>query len=183
MVCCSCPAHQIALLLSHRLPCYHTLPIEQCLHPKHFRINHCFAADNGNTAADCKQLYASSASEDWAAAWQRVLFELIAALPTAVTRQVQAVAFDGTSSTSMLVDGATGRVLCAPKLYDEAQGPEAVQAAKVGLFYYRGTVITYFRTSRPSITCEEAAAVMPKVAAQDTLYAAVVRRAPGTAEA
>lgn len=61
-----------------------------------------------------------------------MLFELVAALPPAVTQQVQAVAFDGTSSTAMLVDAATGRVLAAPKLYDEAQGDEAVQAAKVG---------------------------------------------------
>ena len=49
-----------------------------------------------------------------------------------MTSQVAAVAFDGTSSTSLLVDSTTGRVLAAPKLYDEAQGPEAVQAAKVG---------------------------------------------------
>lgn len=89
------------------------------------------AADDGNTAADCKQLYQPSAAADWAAAWQQVLFELIAALPASVTSQVHAVAFDGTSSTALLVDGATGRVLCAPKLYDEAQGPAAVAAAKV----------------------------------------------------
>ena len=62
----------------------------------------------------------------------RVLFDLIAALPPAITQQVQAVAFDGTSSTALLVDAASGRVLAAPKLYDEAQGPAAVQAAKVG---------------------------------------------------
>lgn len=61
-----------------------------------------------------------------------MLFELIAALPSAVVSQVQSVAFDGTSSTALLLDAATGRVLTAPKLYDEAQGPEAVAAAKVG---------------------------------------------------
>jgi sugar (pentulose or hexulose) kinase len=87
--------------------------------------------DDGNTTADCKQLYKPDASTDWAAAWQQVLFELVAALPAAVTSQVAAVAFDGTSSTSLLVDGLTGRVLAAPKLYDEPQGPEAVAAAKV----------------------------------------------------
>lgn len=91
------------------------------------------AVDEGNTAADCKQVYQPGAAADWAGAWQGVLFDLIAALPPAVTSQVAAVAFDGTSSTSLLVDAATGRVLAAPKLYDEAQGPEAVQAAKVGL--------------------------------------------------
>lgn len=106
------PAAQPAVLLTHSPPA-------------------AAAADDGNTAADCKQLYQPSAAADWATAWQQVLFELIAALPAGVTSQVQAVAFDGTSSTALLVDGATGRVLCAPKLYDEAQGPEAVAAAKV----------------------------------------------------
>lgn len=61
----------------------------------------------------------------------RVLFKLIAALPATVASQVQAVAFDGTSSTALLVDASTGRVLAPPKLYDEGQGSEAMQAAKV----------------------------------------------------
>jgi len=61
----------------------------------------------------------------------RVLFELIAALPATVTSQVQAIAFDGTSSTALLVDATTGQVLAPPKLYDEGQGSDAVQAAKV----------------------------------------------------
>jgi sugar (pentulose or hexulose) kinase len=61
----------------------------------------------------------------------RVLFELVAALPQDVVSDVGAVAFDGTSATAMLVDAATGQQLAAPKLYNEAQGAEAVAAAKV----------------------------------------------------
>ena len=41
------------------------------------------------------------------------------------------MAFDGTSATAMLVDVAGGRVLAPPKLYNEAQLRDAVDAAKV----------------------------------------------------
>jgi sugar (pentulose or hexulose) kinase len=64
-------------------------------------------------------------------ALRRVLFQLLASLPAGVRRQVRALAIDGTSSTSLLVDAASGRLLAPAKLYDEAQAPEAVQAAKV----------------------------------------------------
>jgi sugar (pentulose or hexulose) kinase len=61
-----------------------------------------------------------------------MLFELITRLPPDVTRVIQAVAFDGTSATALLVDAATGRVLAPAKLYNEAQGGDAVDMAKVG---------------------------------------------------
>ncbi|WIA31867.1 hypothetical protein OEZ86_002732 [Tetradesmus obliquus] len=86
--------------------------------------------DAGSTAADHKQGYGPDGAADWAAAWERVLFELVAALPQDVVANVGAVAFDGTSATAMLVDAATGRQLAPPKLYNEAQGAEAVAAAK-----------------------------------------------------
>lgn len=62
----------------------------------------------------------------------RVLFELVAALPQDVVASTGAIAIDGTSATALLVDAATGSVLAPPKLYNEQQGPEAVQTAKVG---------------------------------------------------
>lgn len=62
---------------------------------------------------------------------RRVLFELIAALPADVRSRVTSVAFDGTSATALLVDAASGKVLAPAKLYSEAQGPDAVQAAQV----------------------------------------------------
>ncbi len=48
-----------------------------------------------------------------------------------VRRAVRAVALDGTSSTALLVDGATGRPLGPPKMYDEAQPAAAVDAVSV----------------------------------------------------
>lgn len=61
----------------------------------------------------------------------RVLFELLSQLPRDVAGRVQAVAIDGTSSTALLVDANTGKVLAAPKLYNETQGGAAVAAAEV----------------------------------------------------
>ncbi|KAF6265806.1 hypothetical protein COO60DRAFT_1266157 [Scenedesmus sp. NREL 46B-D3] len=84
----------------------------------------------GSTAADYKQGYGPEGPADWAAAWHRVLFELVAALPRDIVSNVGAVAFDGTSATAMLVDAATGQQLAPPKLYNEAQGAAAVAAAK-----------------------------------------------------
>ena len=62
-----------------------------------------------------------------------MLFELISSLPIDVKHEIGAVAFDGTSATSLLVDAATGRVLAPAKLYNEAQGQAAVDMAKVGV--------------------------------------------------
>lgn len=59
------------------------------------------------------------------------LFQLLGSLPKAVKARLAAIAIDGTSATALLVDGETGRVLAAPKMYDEAQSPEVVQRAKV----------------------------------------------------
>lgn len=60
-----------------------------------------------------------------------MLFELLGGLPADVRARVAALAIDGTSSTALLLDAADGRLLAPPKLYDEAQGPDAVAAAKV----------------------------------------------------
>lgn len=60
-----------------------------------------------------------------------MLFGLLSSLPEPARRSVASLAIDGTSATAMLVDAGSGRVLAPPKLYNEAQGPEAVAAAKV----------------------------------------------------
>ena len=41
------------------------------------------------------------------------------------------VAFDGTSATAMLLDATSGATLEDAKLYNEAQGSDAVHAAAV----------------------------------------------------
>ena len=52
-------------------------------------------------------------------------------MPMPMRDRVASIAIDGTSATSLLVDEASGRVLQPAKLYNEAQGEAAVQAAKV----------------------------------------------------
>ena len=61
-----------------------------------------------------------------------VLFDLLSSLPLAARSRVASIAIDGTSATTLLLDAASGAVLAPPKLYNEAQGAEAVAAAKVG---------------------------------------------------
>ena len=52
------------------------------------------------------------------------------ALPPATRARVAALAIDGTSATTLLVDARSGAVLAPPKLYNEAQGGEAVARAR-----------------------------------------------------
>ncbi|KAI8470518.1 MAG: hypothetical protein J3K34DRAFT_377126, partial [Monoraphidium minutum] len=84
----------------------------------------------GEVVAEARSGYGDGAEADWAAAWERVLFDLVASLPEAPRRRVASLAIDGTSATAMLLDAASGAPLARPKLYNEAQGPEAVAAAK-----------------------------------------------------
>lgn len=80
----------------------------------------------------------------------RVLWELLAAVPADVRSQVVSLAIDGTSATAMLLDEASGAVLQPPKLYNEAQSKEAVQAAKVrsGVHSYCNCIVELFRHIR-----------------------------------
>ena len=81
--------------------------------------------------AEAKSAYADDAAADWAAEWERALFSLLSSLPAEARARVASLAIDGTSATAMLVDANSGRALAPPKLYNEAQGAEAVAAAKV----------------------------------------------------
>ena len=59
------------------------------------------------------------------------LWALVDSVPGEVRREVASVAIDGTSATAMLVDATSGHVLRPAKLYNEAQGKEAMAAAQV----------------------------------------------------
>lgn len=85
--------------------------------------------EDGGVQADVRQLYGADAAKDWTGAWSSALLQLMKAVPEEVRSKVTALAFDGTSGTALLVDKASGRVLAAPRMYNEAQAPEAVQAA------------------------------------------------------
>lgn len=88
-------------------------------------------AGAGEVVLDSKRSYGPSASADWAATWEAVLYELLQALPWDVRQGVASLAIDGTSATAMLVDRSTSAVLAPARLYNEAQPAEAVAAAKV----------------------------------------------------
>ena len=60
-----------------------------------------------------------------------VLWKLLSSLPPEVREDVAALAIDGTSATTLLVHGGSGRALLPAKLYNEAQGSEALAAVKV----------------------------------------------------
>lgn len=102
-----------------------------CAHPTSRPPSQPPFADGGSVVTEAKSGYGDSAAADWAGSWERVLFDLLASLPAPAREQIASIAIDGTSATAMLVDAVSGEVLAAPKLYNEAQGPEAVAAAKV----------------------------------------------------
>jgi hypothetical protein len=60
----------------------------------------------------------------------RALFQLTSEIGQDVREQAVAVAFDGTSSTTLLVDRLSGAQLAPAKLYNESQGAAAVKAAE-----------------------------------------------------
>ncbi|KAJ9515566.1 hypothetical protein QJQ45_021673 [Haematococcus lacustris] len=89
---------------------------------------------DGGVQADVRQLYGADAAKGL----DRCLEQLMKAVPEEVRSKVTALAFDGTSGTALLVDKASGRVLAAPRMYNEAQAPEAVQAAGLPLVQAAG---------------------------------------------
>lgn len=58
------------------------------------------------------------------------LWRLLGSLPAEQRRHVASLAIDGTSATTLLIDGATGACLAPPKMYNDAQGADAVARAK-----------------------------------------------------
>lgn len=58
---------------------------------------------------------------DWVASWEDAFKGLLEGIPEGDRRRIRSIAFDGTSATCMLADRASGRVLTAAKLYNEAQ--------------------------------------------------------------
>lgn len=63
----------------------------------------------------------------------RALFANLEALGSGVRQRLQSVSIDGTSATTLLVDRINGRLLAAPKLYNEGQSEAAVAAVNVSV--------------------------------------------------
>lgn len=59
------------------------------------------------------------------------LYRLLDAVPAEQRGRIAALAIDGTSATTLLIDGSSGRCLAPPKMYNEAQGADAVARTEV----------------------------------------------------
>ena len=58
------------------------------------------------------------------------LWKLLASIPAEQRRRIASLAIDGTSATTLLIDGDSGRCLAPPKMYNEAQPAAVVARAK-----------------------------------------------------
>ena len=74
----------------------------------------------GTLVADARTPWPANGSDDWPAAWETALWELLTSLPSAVRAQVRALALDGTSATCLLVDATSGAPLTQALLYNAA---------------------------------------------------------------
>jgi len=64
---------------------------------------------------------------------RRALNDVLLSIPEELITRIVSLAFDGTSGTTMLVDGDTGESLEPPKWYNEAQSTKAQNFASVCL--------------------------------------------------
>ena len=62
--------------------------------------------------------------------WRAALWRLLGKLPEGERARLASIAIDGTSATTLLVDGGSGEVLAPPRMYNEAQAAQAVARAK-----------------------------------------------------
>ena len=90
----------------------------------------CTIDAQGKTLSTAKASYASSAPDQLGSAWKIALFELLDSIPEHVKSRLVTLAIDGTSSTTLLIDGESGALLQPPKMYSEAQHPSVVAAVK-----------------------------------------------------
>ena len=86
----------------------------------------------GSVLSSSKASYTSTLPDHLATTWQSALFQLLQDIPSDVKQRAKTLAIDGTSSTTLLIDAATGGPLPAtpPKMYNDAQHPEIVEFVK-----------------------------------------------------
>ncbi len=81
----------------------------------------------GNIIAQAQYSFAESA--DLATSWQTALFALMEQIPQELSREIRALALDGTSSTILLCD-ATGKPVAAPIVYNDGRGAEVIDRVR-----------------------------------------------------
>ncbi|GAB2253042.1 hypothetical protein Droror1_Dr00005889 [Drosera rotundifolia] len=74
-------------------------------------------------------VYMKEESIDWVRSWKETLFSLLNDIPVDLRPAIGSVSVDGTSATTIIVDGATGETLFRPLLYNESC-PDALPAVK-----------------------------------------------------
>ncbi|XP_077246432.1 xylulose kinase-1 isoform X2 [Tasmannia lanceolata] len=57
---------------------------------------------------------------NWERSWRETLFLLLEDLPVSLLPHVSSISVDGTSATTLIIDSATGELLCRPFLYNES---------------------------------------------------------------
>lgn len=70
-----------------------------------------------------------SLAEQWPLIWKTTLFDLIVKIPLRLRAQIQAIAIDGTSATTLLCD-QQGNSVTSPLLYNDGRGVEILESLK-----------------------------------------------------
>ncbi|KAF2301919.1 hypothetical protein GH714_030421 [Hevea brasiliensis] len=74
-------------------------------------------------------LYMSGETMDWIQSWKTTIFSLLKDVPVHFRPLVASISIDGTSATTIIVDGTTGEPLWRPFLYNESC-PDALPMVK-----------------------------------------------------
>ncbi|KVH95991.1 Carbohydrate kinase, FGGY, C-terminal [Cynara cardunculus var. scolymus] len=71
----------------------------------------------------------SGDSVDWVQSWKTTLFSLLESIPITLRSLITSISIDGTSATTLILDGKTGEALARPLLYNESC-PDALPIVK-----------------------------------------------------
>ncbi|XP_038714428.1 D-ribulose kinase isoform X2 [Tripterygium wilfordii] len=88
--------------------------------------------NEGDIHAEGKREYPrvmSGETMDWVWSWKTTLFSLLEDVPVHLRPLVASISIDGTSATTIILDGNTGEPLCRPFLYNESC-PDALPIVK-----------------------------------------------------
>ncbi|KAI4376075.1 hypothetical protein MLD38_013869 [Melastoma candidum] len=78
---------------------------------------------------DYPTLYSTGETMDWVSSWKETLFTLLHDVPLEFRPLISSISIDGTSATTMIIDGNSGEALGRPYLYNESC-PDALPVVK-----------------------------------------------------
>ncbi|XP_071935392.1 D-ribulose kinase-like isoform X2 [Coffea arabica] len=88
--------------------------------------------EEGNILAEGKRDYSSFMNKekvDLVQSWKKTLFSLLEDVPVSLRSNIASISVDGTSATTMIIDGKTGESLSKPFLYNDSC-PDALPLVK-----------------------------------------------------